>query len=267
MNTVISQDGTKIAFDKTGNGPALIIVDGALCYRSFGPAKAIAELLQSDFTVYYYDRRGRGDSGDTAPYTIEKEVEDIAALIKEAGGSAFLFGQSSGAALSLEAANRLKGVNKLAVYEAPFIVDATAPPLPADLLKKTNALVQADRRSDTVKLFMKTVGTPFFAIFMMQLMPMWSKLKAVAHTIPYDFTLLNEFGSGKPLPKNRWGNIQVPTLVMDGAKSPVSMRNAMKSLAENLPLATYHTLDKQNHMVKAEALAPVLANFFEEGSH
>src|SRR5215471_21161927 len=123
MPTVTSKDGTRIAYDREGQGPALILVDGAMCYRTSGPAKPLAKLLTNDFTVITYDRRGRGESGDTAPYVTEREVEDIDALIQMAGGSAFVYGVSSGAALALEAANHLTGIRKLVLYEAPFVVD------------------------------------------------------------------------------------------------------------------------------------------------
>src|ERR1700730_9401146 len=134
MKKVLSKDGTLIAFDRSGNGEAIILVDGALCYRASGPSGPMAALLAEHFTVFTYDRRGRGDSGDTAPYAVEREVEDIDALIKEAGGDAFAYGVSSGAALALEAANRGLPIKKLVLYEAPFIVDDSRPPLPADFL-------------------------------------------------------------------------------------------------------------------------------------
>lgn len=264
MKKVISKDGTEIAFDKAGKGPILILVDGALCYRSFGPAKQLSALLTDQFTVFTYDRRGRGDSGNTLPYTVDREVEDIDALIKEAGGSAFVFGQSSGAALALEASARIKGIKKLALYEAPFIVDDSLPPRPKDLLENMNKLVASDRRGDAVKLFMKTVGAPSIFVLMMSFTPAWSKLKAVAHTIPYDFTILEGTGSGRPLPANRWTAATMPTLVMNGGKSPTWMQHAMKALAGVLPNATYQILAGQTHMVKSGVLAPALMKFFKD---
>jgi pimeloyl-ACP methyl ester carboxylesterase len=127
MNKTVSRDGTPIAFDRSGKGPALILVDGALCYRASGPSRPMAAVLAEHFTVITYDRRGRGDSGDTAPYAVEREVDDLDALIKETGEAAFVFGVSSGAALALEAANRGLAIKKLALYEAPFIVDDSRP--------------------------------------------------------------------------------------------------------------------------------------------
>ncbi len=260
-NTVRSKDGTPIAYSKVGSGPALILVDGALCYRSVGPSGPLAELLAPHFAVYTYDRRGRGESGDTAPYAVEREVEDLDALIREAGGSAALYGISSGAALALEAAARLPAVGKLAVYEAPFIVDDSAPPRPSDLTDRLRTLVESGRRGAAVALFMKTVGTPAFFRLLMSLMPMWRTLKAVAHTLPYDFAILGDSGSGRPLPSSRWSGIKAPALVMAGGKSPAWMRNAMRSVSELLPGSRYRILEGQTHLLKAEVVAPVLAEF------
>ena len=262
MEKVISKDGTVIAFDRVGSGPPLILVDGALCYRGSGPMAPLAALLAPHFTVFTYDRRGRGDSGDTAPYAVEREVEDIDALIKEAGGSAFVYGISSGAGLALEAANRGLVVRKLALYEAPFIVDDTRAPVPADVVQQLERLVAADRRSDAVRLFMKLVGVPAVFVALMRFMPAWSKLKGVAHTLPYDLTIVSDNQRGKPLPSTRWMATTVPTLVVAGGKSPAWMRNAMQSLARVLPSAKHYTLEGQTHMVSAKALAPVLAEFF-----
>jgi pimeloyl-ACP methyl ester carboxylesterase len=154
MNTVRSKDGTFIAFDRAGDGPPIILVDGALCYRASGPMGPLSKLLTPHFTVFTYDRRGRGDSSNTAPYSAEREIEDIDALIKEAGGSAFVYGISSGAALALEAANCGLAIKGLALYEAPFIVDATHPPIPEDFLARLNELIASDRRGDAVKMFL-----------------------------------------------------------------------------------------------------------------
>lgn len=262
QNTVTSKDGTVIAFSRVGQGPALILVDGALCYRQFGPSQSLATSLASHFTVITYDRRGRGESGDTQPYAVEREVEDLAALIEAAGGTAFVFGQSSGAALAIEAANSLPGIAKLALYEAPFVVDDTGKPVTPAFLAHLKELVAQDRRTEAVKAFMRQVGTPAFMTAIMPLMPMWSKLKAVAHTLPYDISAIADYGAGKPLPPTLGASIKVPILVMDGGKSPTWMRHAMHELAQTLPNATYRTLPGQTHMVKTEALAPALEEFF-----
>jgi pimeloyl-ACP methyl ester carboxylesterase len=262
VRVVTSKDGTRIGFSKVGNGPALILVDGAMCYRGFGPMTELAKLLASSFTVYTYDRRGRGESGDTQPYAVEREVEDIEALINHAGGEAHVFGISSGAALALEAANRGLAIKRLVLYEAPFIVDDTRTPIPDDYLARLNALLAANRRGDAIKLFMKLVGVPSFFIALMRLMPAWKKLKAIAHTLPYDITIVQDNQRGKPLPAGSWASATVPTLVVEGGKSPAWMRNAMRELADLLPNANLRTLEGQTHMVKAQKLAPVLQEFF-----
>jgi pimeloyl-ACP methyl ester carboxylesterase len=262
VNVVTSSDGTRIGFDRAGDGPPVILVDGALCHRRFGPAGPLAAQLTSDFTVITYDRRGRGDSGDTPPYAVEREVDDLAALVDEAGGSACLYGISSGAALALDAAARIGSVRRVAVYEAPFIVDDSRPPRPDDYVEAMDALVAAGRRGDAVASFMKTVGVPAIGIAMMRLMPAWRKLKAVAHTIPYDYRVLGDTGAGRPLPPERWASVKVPVLVMDGGKSPDWMRNAMRHLATVLPDARHESLPGQTHMLKPEAVAPVLRQFF-----
>jgi len=262
MKQVRSKDGALLAFDTSGSGPALILVDGALCYRSFGPMAALSKLLAPHFTVYTYDRRGRGDSGDTPPYAVEREVEDIQSLIHEAGGAAFVYGVSSGAALALEAAARLDSITRIALYEAPFIVDATHPPRPDDYLERMTALVHADRRAEALKMFMRTVGAPRIMMTILPLTPAWSKLKRVAHTLPYDLTILGDTGSGRPLNPKKWAHATAPALVIAGGASPVWMQNAMKSLAAVLPSAHHVTLDRQTHMVKPQALAPLLIEFF-----
>lgn len=264
MGKVQSKDGTTIAFDRSGNGPALLLVDGALCHRGFGPMRSIAKLLAPHFTVFTFDRRGRGESGDTSPYSVEREVEDIEALIQETGGSAYVFGTSSGAALALEVAARLEGVKKVALYEAPFFFDDARPPRPDDYLAKIRALISADRRGDALKLFMRTVGTPAIFVNLMRFTPVWPKLKRVAHTLPYDLTILSDTRAGKPLSPERWASVTMPALTMVGGKSPAWWQRAMKELSEVLPSARHVTLAGQTHMVKASMLASVLVEFFTD---
>jgi pimeloyl-ACP methyl ester carboxylesterase len=263
VGKVFSKDGTAIAFDRIGYGPPVILIDGALCYRGMGQSGQLAELLAPHFTVFTYDRRGRGASGDTLPYAVEREVEDIAALLSEAGASAFVWGTSSGAVLALEAANCLSGIKKLALYEAPFIVDDTRPTT-EDGWDRISGAVAADRRSDAVKLFLKLVGVPGFVRALMPLIiPVWLKLKAVAHTIPYDGAVVRDNQRGKPLPASRWASVTIPALVMDGGNSPAWMRHANRSLASVLPNARYQTLQGQTHMLKPKAHAPILVEFFK----
>ncbi|ADJ49380.1 hydrolase [Amycolatopsis mediterranei S699] len=262
MTTTTSADGTQIAYTRAGSGPALVLVDGAMCYRGSSPNDALAKELATHFTVYTYDRRGRGESGDTGPYTVEREVEDVAALIKEAGGEAFLFGISSGAALALEAVNQGLPVTKLALYEPPFVVDSSRPRVPADYATRLDQALKEGKRGKAVKMFMtEGVGLSGATVAMMRIMPFWAKLKRVAHTIPYDTALVIEHQAGEPLPA-AWPEVKVPALAIDGGRSPDWMRNGVASLAKVLPSAEYRTLPDQTHIVKAPALAPVLKEFF-----
>jgi len=262
MTTVRSADGTAIAYTRAGQGPPLILVDGALCSRSFGPMPKLAAQLTPHFTVYTYDRRGRGASGDTKPYTPDREVEDIEALVALAGESVYLHGTSSGAALALEAAKHIRSIAKLAVYEPPFIVDDTRTPMPDDWLPRLENLVADGRHGDAVKMFMRFVGTPAIFTAVMPLTPVWGKLKAAAPTLPYDITIMHEHQRGRPLTSAEWAAVKVPTLVAAGGKSPAWMANGTRALAEALPDTAYRTLPGQNHMVKAQVIAPVLTEFF-----
>jgi pimeloyl-ACP methyl ester carboxylesterase len=263
MSTVRSSDGTSIAFGRIGNGPPLIVVDGALCYRGMGPSAQLAALLSKHFTVFTYDRRGRGESGDTKPYAVEREVDDIAALVKEAGGQAFVWGTSSGAVLALEAANRVRGIAKVAVYEAPFIIDDSRSTTERSW-NDISAAIAADRRGDAIRTFLKAVGAPGFFVALMRLTPTWAKLKAIAATLPYDGAMVGAYQRGEPLPTDRWNSVTVPTLVTDGGKSPAWMRTGNRALANALPNAQYRTLAGQTHMVNSAAYAPILATFFSE---
>jgi pimeloyl-ACP methyl ester carboxylesterase len=257
-----SKDGTLITFDRSGQGPALILVGGALSDRS-GSAP-LAKLLSPHYTVFGFDRRGRGDSGDTPPYAVEREVEDIEALIDEAGGTAFVHGHSSGAVLALTAMSKLPAkIKKLTLYEPPFIVDDSRPPPPPDYVEQIKALVAAGRRGDAVAFFMtKVVGTPAEALAQMRKAPTWPAMEALAHTLPYDGAVLGDTMAGNPLPAQRWASATTPTLVMDGGASPAWIRRSAQSLADVLPNAQHRTLDGQTHAVAPNIIAPELRRFF-----
>jgi pimeloyl-ACP methyl ester carboxylesterase len=260
MRTVTSKDGTRIAFDRLGQGAPVILVDGALCHRNFGPMGALAPLLAPYFTVLMYDRRGRGESGDTLPYAVDREVEDIEALINEAGGSAFVYGISSGAALALEAAARLGDrIRKFAMYEAPYNSDEAARQASKVYAKQLREVLAADRRGDAVALFMQLVGAPAEQIEGMRHAPVWSMLEAAAPTLAYDNAVLGEDGSvliGRP------AGVAVPALVMNGSASLAFMHHTAKALAEAMPDARHRVLEGQTHEVAAEVIAPVLVEFF-----
>ncbi len=261
MPQLTSKDGTTIGFSKTGHGPALILVEGAFQDRS-GLA-AHAALLSSHFTVYNYDRRGRGESSDNQPYDVEREIEDIDALIQQAGGSALLFGGSSGAVLALDAAAHGLSITKLALYEPPFVVDDTRNPVPEDFVEQLKTMIASSRRADAAEAFMTTgANVPVEAVADMRSAPFWPAVEAVAHTLIYDATIMDGTMSGKPLPAERWASVTMPTLVMDGGQSPAWARNAVQALVSILLNAQRRTLQDQVHGVTPEALAPILEEFF-----
>lgn len=262
-DTVTSRDGTTIAYDRYGEGPALVFVDGATAVRAYD--ESLATTLAPHFAVYAYDRRGRGDSGDTPPYAVEREIEDLDAVIQATGGSAFVLGHSSGAVLALRAAAHGPSIAKLAVYEPPFIVDESRPPIPDDYVEHLDELVAEGRRADAWAYFMTAaVGMPQEVIDGMLAEPWVGAMEAVAHTIAYDGRVMGDTMSGKPLSPDPWSSITAPTLVMDGGASPDWMRNSARALVAVLPNADYRTLEGQDHGPAEDALAPVLIDFFTE---
>ncbi len=263
MQTITSQDGTPIAYDREGQGPAAILVAGALCARLSWSGPAIAALLAPHFTVYNYDRRGRGDSGDTRPYAVAREIEDIEALINDAGGSAYLFGHSSGASLAMEAAATLgEKVAKLAMYEAPYNDDPAARRGWREYTRRLTELLAAERRGDAVALFMALVGTPAEQIDGMRRAPFWPSLEAIAPTLAYDHTAI--LGEDGGLPSARAAQVLAPTLVMAGGASYPFMHDTARALSAAMPHAQLRILEGQRHEVSTEALVPVLVDFFAE---
>lgn len=265
MNTVTSTDGTKIAFDKVGSGPAVILVNGAMVHRASNPTMAqLAELLGEHFTVYNYDRRGRGESGDTKPFTKPREIEDVQALIRDAGGKAMVFGISSGGAVALETAAATPDITKVAAYEVPFIVDDSRQPVP-HYAERTAKLVADGKLDELVEYFItQVVGIPAeYAAGMKQDQHMWGDMLAIAPTIPYDASFVGEFMQGKPLPADHWAKVTVPVLVADGGASDAWIRRAADALAKVLPHASRQTLEGQTHMVDPNVLAPILIEYFK----
>jgi pimeloyl-ACP methyl ester carboxylesterase len=265
MSKITSKDGTIIAYEKKGAGPALILVDGALTYRSFGPMPHLAELLAPHFTVYTFDRRGRGESTNSRPYSVDREVEDIDALIDVAGGSAFIFGTSSGACLALEAAARLGSkTKKLAMYEPPYSSMQGAAQAWKDYRKQLAELLADGRRGDAVVLFMQFVGTPADQVNGMRSSPMWPMFEAVAPTLAYDAAAM---GSDRSAPVERAATVSVPALVLDGGASMAFMpfmHETAVALAKVIPHAQQRTLEGQTHDVNLEVLAPVLEDFLSK---
>jgi pimeloyl-ACP methyl ester carboxylesterase len=258
MNTVASKDGTPIAFDRLGDGPPVILVCGGSVDRMSNAP--LADLLAAHFTVYNYDRRGRGDSGDTAHYAIEREFEDIAALIQAAGGSAFLYGTSSGAALALHAAASGLPVAKLALWEPPFILEGSRPRPPADTARVYRELVAQDRRGDAVEYFMaQVVGLPPEFVAFARSQPWWPAQEAIAHTLAYDATVMGDYS----LPADVAVSITTPTLVVAGGEDFSWMRETAKALGKTIPNAEVRILEGQQHNVDPTVLAPALVEFFK----
>lgn len=261
MNVVTSKDGTTIAYDQMGEGPAIILVDGALCTRSTGSKPELIKLLAYHFTVYSYDRRGRGDSGDTKPYSVGREIDDIESLINKAGGVACLYGHSSGAALALEAAAKLgKKVIKLAMYEVPYNNDLQARQSWRDYLKQLTDLLEANRRGDAVALFMRSVGMPAEQVEAMTHAPIWSKFEAVAPTLAYDHAAI--LGEDASVPTDLAASVNLPALVMTGGSSFPFMHDTAQTLSDAMSHAELRILEGQTHEVSPEALAPILVEFF-----
>jgi pimeloyl-ACP methyl ester carboxylesterase len=258
MPTVTSADGTTIAYEHAGSGPALVLVDGAMCYRGAGPMGPLAALLQDTFTVHTYDRRGRGESSDTLPYAVTREVEDLRALIARAGGEACVYAISSGAALALATAAAGSGITKLALYEPPFMAEVEDGARIEEYTERLHELLDAGRNGDAVALFMRNVGIPDQAVAGIRAQPGWAMLEAIAPTLAYDDELL----AGGNVPRDLASTIAVPALVLAGGASPHGLQQAAKATADALPTAEHRTLDDQTHDVDPENLAPVLAEFF-----
>ncbi|MCA0454397.1 MAG: alpha/beta hydrolase [Chloroflexi bacterium] len=265
MEKVISKDGTSIAFDKSGSGPALVLVGGAFEQRAMESDTsklAVYPLLTENFTVYHYDRRGRGDSTDTLPYDVKREIEDIEALIDLAGGSAFLSGISSGAGLAFEAALALGGkVRKLALYEPPYNDDPDARAAWRNYRKELADTLAEGRRGDAVGLFMMLVGMPAEHLEGMRQMPFWGMFEDVAPSLAYDAAAL---GDEAAVPVEKAATLTTPTLVMNGGATPYPfMAPTADALAKAIPNAQRRTLEGQVHEVEPDAIAPILVAFFK----
>jgi alpha-beta hydrolase superfamily lysophospholipase len=260
MNKVSSSDGTSIAFDRTGEGRPVILVCGGSTDRMANAP--LAALLGRDFTVFNYDRRGRGDSGDTAPYAVEREVEDLEAVINEAGGSAFVFGTSSGAALALEGAASGLAVTKLALWEPPFMVDQDAPRRHQAYVTELRELLDAGRRGDAMALFMRTIGLPEEMIAGMRAAPTWSGMEAIAPTLAYDAVVMGD----SLVPSALVSSVEAPTLVLDGSETGAWAADSACALAAALPNAQRHTFEGQRHAIAWNVLAPVLRQFFTDAA-
>jgi pimeloyl-ACP methyl ester carboxylesterase len=269
VETIVSPDGTQIAFDRHVGGDAgtVILISGALSSRALPKMKQTAEALATHhaLTVINYDRRGRGDSGDTpGVYDVEHEIDDLGVLVAAAGGSASLFGWSSGAALALRAAasGRIAGIHRVVAFEPPFVVDREHHVPPAGLTDTLHELVAANRRSETVRFYMtKAMGIPAVFVTLMRVLPIWSKLKATANSTPHDWAVMAEFMRGEPLRSDDWAGVTIPTLVLAGGKSEPVLRKAARAIAEVLPNAEYREVPNLSHNPDVRLLEPAAAEF------
>lgn len=258
MKYVTSKDGTKLAYDVTGSGPPLICITGASCFRNFPPILKVVKVLSKHFTVYNYDRRGRGDSSDTAPYSISKEVDDLEVLIDACGGKALLYGHSSGAVLALEAALRLdEKIDQVIVYDPPYVHTksdrAKYQALAAEVMKQ---LSQKNNKR-AMKTFLSGIGMPKFFVLFLPLFPGWREMHTLAPTLAYDIELTKDFP-----PLNRFKEIKIPTLVLVGSKSPESVRAVGEEIAKAIPAAAFEIIAGQDHLVNAKVLLPKFTRFF-----
>lgn len=259
MKTIQSKDGTTLAYDVYGSGPALIYITGASCFRSFMPVVQDAKAFAAAFTVYNYDRRGRGDSTDTQPYAIEREVEDIEALIDAAGGKASLYGHSSGAVLALEAALRLGDkVDKVVMYDTSYAHDEVEKAEYNTLSQQVHKLLRDGKNGQAMMTFLKGIGMPKLFVYMLRFMPGWKTMAALAPTLAYDIALTRDLP-----PLDRASQVTVPVQVMVGEKSPAGLHEVASQLAKAIPLATFIQLEGQDHMANAKALLPTLISFLK----
>jgi pimeloyl-ACP methyl ester carboxylesterase len=255
METVTSKDGTEIAFDRVGEGPPIVLVSGGSVDRS--SLAPLAQELASDLTVLNYDRRGRGPSGDTPPYAIEREIEDIAAMLDAAGGEAAIFGSSSGGVLALWAAEAGLPITKAALWEPPFIPEGFPRP-PDDQVEQYEAMLAEGRRGDAVEYFMaRVVGMPPEFVAGARQQPFWAATEALAHTLPYDARIMGDYR----IPVERAAEITTPTAVIAGGADMPFMRDTAQALADALPNGEARFLDGQGHDVDQAVLAPVLKAF------
>lgn len=258
MEIVKSKDGTPLAFDRSGEGPAVVLVSGAFIDRAHAFNVELSRILASQFMVINYDRRGRGNSGNTKPYAVEREIEDLEALLGAAGGAAGVLGVSSGAVLALKAVARGLAIEKLAMFEPPFMLaEADRPPAEHEL--QLNRFIESGQRVEATRYFMtKVMGMPAIVPWLMRLTPYWSRSVALAHTLPYESAIMGDFS----FPEELVASVRIPTLVLGGSKSPRPLQDAVWAVAKAMPNAAGRLLEGQAHNVSAKVLAPALEQFF-----
>lgn len=258
MYKITSSDGTKIVYEKTGDGPPIIIVGGAFNDRNSGAG--LAQALSPHFTVVTYDRRGRGASGDSGPYSVDREVEDLGAVIKKLGGSAGVFGSSSGGTLALETAAAGYSIPKLALFEPPYRFNK-GPKLGPAVVPTLTELTRAGKRGETVEYFLSAVmRIPKQGIAHMRQMPMWPGLEAISHTLIYDTLVVGD----RRWPADRMASIKEPTLVISSSASSPWIQHSAQRVAHHLAGGAHQSVNGAPHDASPEILAPVLTAFFRE---
>jgi pimeloyl-ACP methyl ester carboxylesterase len=264
VDKLTSSDGTPIAFERLGDGPPVIVVCGAMCDRAL--MRPTAEELAKYFTVFNFDRRGRGDSGDTAPYAVEREIEDIGTLIVEAGGTASVYGHSSGAGLVLHAAAHGLPIAKIVLHDPPYAPDddEEARRISREYGENLNAMLSEDRRGDAVELFMMTVGVPQEMVEGMRHTPRWAELEAMAPTLAYDSEVMGDIGRDGTIPVDQASRVTVPAFVLTGGSDYPWMTDVGRRLADAMPNGRHRVLEGQEHVVPPEVLVPVLAEFLAD---
>ncbi|MBF6172334.1 alpha/beta fold hydrolase [Nocardia blacklockiae] len=256
METTLSADGTRLAYDVRGDGPVLVYVTGAICFRQFRPVLADVKAFAAEFTVYTYDRRGRGDSGDTLPYSVDREIEDIEAIIDAAGGTAHIYGHSSGAVLALEAALRIPDkIDRVVIYDASYVHAEQERDSYSALSRKIGHLLERGENGRAIKQFLRGIGMPRPFVELLPLMPGWKTMKALAPTLMYDIAMTENLP-----PLDRLRGIKLPVQVTVGQRSPSSLLAVARAVAEAIPGAEYQVLDGQDHMVSPKALLPILTH-------
>ena len=259
MNKVKSKDGTSIAYDVSGSGPVLIYVTGAICHRTFFPVKKDVEILSKDFTVYNYDRRGRGDSGSSQHCSLQNEIEDLEALIDESGGSAFIMGHSSGAVLALEAALSIPNkILKVVSHDASYVHDDKEKLEYSILRKQVNDFIKAGNNSGAIRAFLKGIGMPKVFVYLLPLFPGWNKIKALAPTLEIDMSLTCDMP-----PVQKFSKILIPVCIIVGEKCPKSILDVAKLLNNAIPNSLHIKLDGQDHMADTKVVLPVIRKFFK----
>lgn len=259
MSTTRSADGTELAFERTGSGPAVVLTGGAL--NDQAAMAPLADLLAARFTVFNYDRRGRGASGDTAPYDVERELEDLERMIAEAGGSAYVFANCSGCAIAIEGAARGLPITRLALYEPPYIIDGQREKVADDYGARLGDMLDRGEPGDAVRYFMsEAVQMPPETVARIGNSPIWGWLERMAPSLRYDAAVMGDYR----LPMDRVAEIKMPALVMDGEQSPQWARNAVAMIAELAPEGRRVSLAEQDHNLNADVVFPVVEEFLSE---